>query len=119
VPGSVDTYDLRAQSPHGPFGQPMLSLVSGHYPAGPGQVALASGVASELRLTVGSTWRADGSARRIVGIVVNPQNLLDEFALVAPGQVASPTQVTVLFDAHGVIPRSAARTIAGSAGATV
>ena len=119
VPGSVDTYDLRAQNPHGPFGQPMLSLVSGHYPAGTGQVALGSGVASELRLTIGSTWRAGGSARRVVGIVVNPQNLLDEFALVAPGQVAAPTQVTVLFDAHGVIARSVARTIADSLGATV
>src|ERR1039458_8877926 len=35
IPGSVNTYDLRAQDPHGPFGQPMLSLVSGHYPDGP------------------------------------------------------------------------------------
>ena len=32
----------------------------------------------------------------------NPQSLLDEFALVAPGQVSAPTQVTVLFDAPGV-----------------
>ena len=32
IPGSIDTYSLRAQNPHGPFGQPMLSLVSGHYP---------------------------------------------------------------------------------------
>ena len=37
MPGSVSTYDLRAQDPHGAFGQPMLSLVSGHYPAGPGR----------------------------------------------------------------------------------
>jgi putative ABC transport system permease protein len=29
IPGSIETYDLRAQDPHGPFGQPMLSLVSG------------------------------------------------------------------------------------------
>jgi putative ABC transport system permease protein len=119
VPGSVDTYDLRAQNPHGPFGQPMLSLASGHYPAGSGQVALTSGVASELRLAIGSTWRADGSARRVVGIVVNPQNLLDEFALVAPGQIASPTQVTVLFDAHRVISHAAASTVAGSLDATI
>ena len=106
VPGSVTTYSLRAQNPHGAFGQPMLSLVSGHYPSGPGQVALTSGVASELHLMVGDTWRAGGSARRVVGIVTNPQNLLDEFALVAPGQVSAPTLVTVLFDAPGVNPRS-------------
>ena len=104
VPGSVVTYSLRAQNPAGPFGQPMLSLVSGHYPSGAGQVALTSGVASELHLGIGDTWRAGGSARRVVGIVTNPQNLLDEFALVAPGQVSTPTQVTVLFDARGTIP---------------
>ena len=106
VPGSVSTYSLRAQNPHGAFGQPMLSLLSGHYPSGSGQVALTRGVASELHLSVGDTWRADGSARRVVGIVANPQNLLDEFALVPPGQVTAPTQIEVLFDARGVIPRS-------------
>ena len=106
VPGSVSTYSLRAQNPHGAFGQPMLSLVSGHYPSGTGQVALTSGVASELHLGVGDTWRAGGSARRVVGIVTNPQNLVDEFALVAPGQIGAPTLVTVLFDAPGVNPHS-------------
>ena len=35
------------------------------------------------------------------GTVENPQSLLDEFALVAPGQVNGPTRVTALFDAHG------------------
>ena len=53
IPGSIDTFDLRAQNPHGPYGQPMLSLVSGHYPAGPGQVAVTSGVAAAFRLRVG------------------------------------------------------------------
>ncbi|HEX9357332.1 MAG TPA: FtsX-like permease family protein [Streptosporangiaceae bacterium] len=104
IPGSIDTYDLRAQNPHGPYGQPMLSLVSGHYPAGPGQVAVTSGVAATFGLKVGDLWHQDGSARRVTGIVQNPQSLLDEFALVVPGQVAAPTQVTVLFDARGVPP---------------
>ena len=38
IPGSINTYDLRAQNPNGPFGQPMLSLVSRALPgrAGPG-----------------------------------------------------------------------------------
>jgi putative ABC transport system permease protein len=111
VPGSVTTYSLRAQNPDGAFGQPMLSLVSGHYPSGPRQVALTSEVASELHLKAGDTWRADGSARRVVGIVTNPQNLLDEFALVAPGQVSAPTLVTVLFDAPDVNPRSLGRSV--------
>ena len=102
IPGSIDTYNLRAQNPHGPFGQPMLSLVAGHYPAGPGQVAVTSGLAATFRLRIGSVWHQDGTARRVVGIVQNPQSLLDEFALVVPGQVRAPTQVTVLFNAPGV-----------------
>jgi putative ABC transport system permease protein len=104
VPGSVSTYQLRAQDPHGAFGQPMLSLVSGHYPTGPGQVAMTSGVASDFGLKVGDVWHQGGTARRVVGIVQNPYSLLDEFALVAPGQVSSPSQVSVLFDVSGVHP---------------
>jgi putative ABC transport system permease protein len=109
IPGSIDTYQVRAQNPRGPFGQPMLSLVSGHFPAGPGQVAVTSGMASDLGLRIGSVWHQGGTARRVVGIVQNPQSLLDEFALVAPGQVRTPTQVTVLFDARGPIPVALAR----------
>ena len=106
VPGSINTYDLRAQNPHGAFGQPMLSLVAGHYPADPGQVAVTSGVASTFDLRIGDLWHQGGKTRQVVGIVENPQSLLDEFALVVPGQVAAPTQVTVLFDAPGVRPAS-------------
>jgi putative ABC transport system permease protein len=98
IPGSINSYDLRAQDPHGAFGQPMLSLVSGHYPTGPGQVAVTSEVASAFSLKIGNVWHQGGGlARRVVGIVQNPQSLLDEFALVAPGQVAAPNQVIVLF----------------------
>jgi putative ABC transport system permease protein len=102
IPGSINTYDLRAQDPRGAFGQPMLSLVSGHYPAGPGQVAVTDGVAATFKLAVGDMWHQGGQTRKVVGIVQNPQSLLDEFALVAPGQVSTPSQVTVLFTA----PRS-------------
>jgi putative ABC transport system permease protein len=98
IPGSINTYDLRAQDPHGAFGQPMLSLVSGHYPAGPGQVAVTPGVASAFNLRTGDVWHQGGQVRQVAGIVQNPQSLLDEFALVAPGQVSKPSQVTVLFN---------------------
>jgi putative ABC transport system permease protein len=100
IPGSINTYDLRAQDPHGAFGQPMLSLVSGHYPAGPGQVAMTQGVASTFNLRIGDPWHQGGQVRQITGIVQNPQSLLDEFALVAPGQVTKPSQVIVLFTAR-------------------
>ena len=104
IPGSISTYDLRAQNPRGPYGQPMLSLASGYYPAGPGQVAVTSDLAATFHLKIGDLWRSGGAARRVTGIVINPQNLVDEFALVVPGQVTAPSQVTVLFDAHGVPP---------------
>src|SRR6266571_9424475 len=99
IPGSVQTYDLRAQNPHGRFGQPMLALVSGHYPAGPDQAAVTTGLASQLGLTIGDTWHAGGRTWRVVGTVTNPQDLVDAFALVQPGQLSAPTQTTVLFDA--------------------
>ena len=63
---------------------------------------LTPGLASELNLQVGDTWPLGG--KTVVGIVQNPQSLLDEFALVPPGQVTNPTQVDVLFDAPGVDP---------------
>jgi putative ABC transport system permease protein len=97
--GLVTGAQLRAQNPDGAFASPMLSLVRGHYPHGPGEVDLTSGLASAFRAGIGSTWHIDGRALRVTGIVENPQNLLDTFALVAPGQVSKPTQVTVLFDA--------------------
>jgi putative ABC transport system permease protein len=106
VPGSIESYDLRAQNPDGPFGGPMLSLLSGHYPGTANQVALTPGLSSDLGLRVGSVWRQGGRSRQVVGIVQNPQSLLDEFALVIPGQVDAPTQLTVLFDAPGVPPDS-------------
>jgi putative ABC transport system permease protein len=108
IPGSINTFQLRAQDPHGPFGGPMLALVSGRYPAGADEVAVTSGVASAFHLRVDDTWPIGGAERRVVGIVENPQSLLDEFALVVPGQVKTPTQVVALFDAPGVPPSSIA-----------
>ncbi len=97
--GLVQGAQLRAQNPDGAYGRPMLALVSGRYPHGPDEVAMSSPLASAFGLRIGDTWHADGRALRVVGLVENPQNLLDEFALVAPGQLRTPGQVTVLFDA--------------------
>jgi putative ABC transport system permease protein len=97
--GSVNPVDLRAQDPNGPYGSPMLGLVGGRYPAGPDEVAVTRQVATLYDLHVGDLWNAGGRARRVVGLVENPDNLLDAFALLAPGQLSAPTQVTVLFDA--------------------
>ena len=98
IPGSVNTVDVRAQQPDGLYSAPMLRLDAGHYPAA-GQVAVTSGVAAIYRLRIGALWHEGASALRVVGIVENPGNLQDEFALVAPGQLGHTDHVTVLFDA--------------------
>ena len=56
-------------------------------------------MASTFNLQIGDMWHQGGQVRQVTGIVQNPQSLLDEFALVAPGQVGTPSQVTVLFTA--------------------
>jgi putative ABC transport system permease protein len=94
--GTTQSVQLRAENPHGHFNAPLLGLVSGAYPAGPGQVALTSQVASLYGAHVGGTWRAAGTTWRVTGIAQDPSNLAAEFALVAPGQVAHPSQVIML-----------------------
>lgn len=106
IPGTTSTYQLRAESSHGAFSGPLLSLVSGRYPSAAAEVAVTEGVASGFGLHIGSTWTEEGVTRRVVGIVEDPLDTLDEFALVVPGQVRSPSEVDLLFDAHGVKPSS-------------
>jgi putative ABC transport system permease protein len=110
IPGTINTYQLRSQAAPGPLGAPMLSLVSGHYPTGANQVAVTSGVAAAFHLSLGKTWQVGGVQRDVVGIVENPQSLLDAFALVVPGQETNPSQVTVLLN----VPESAFRTLSKS-----
>ncbi len=98
VPGTTQVLDVRAESPRGRYSGPLLALQAGRYPTGPRQVALSPVAAQELGLGRGSWWHGPGGARRVVGIVENPTSLLDAFALVAPGQLAHPTGLTVLFD---------------------
>ncbi len=122
--GQAGGADLRAQDPSAPYTQVLLALDSGHYPSGPGQVAVTSGLAQLYSLRVGSTWHVPagsgaeaGRAFAVTGIVEDPSNLLDEFALVAPGQLASPNQVRIFLGesldsaaasaAGDVIPKSA------------
>jgi len=100
--GSTQPVQLRAEQPNGHYNSPLLSLVSGTYPAGPGQVALTSQVATLYGVRVGGTWHAVGTTWRVTGIVQNPNNLADEFALVAPGQVPHPSQVIMLLGSPAV-----------------
>jgi putative ABC transport system permease protein len=97
--GTTQDVQLRAEDPHAAFGSPMLALVAGRYPAAPGQVALTGAVADLYGVGRGGVVRLAGRSWRVTGIVQNPGNLLDEFALVEPGLVTDPTRVSILLDA--------------------
>src|SRR5829696_2001349 len=99
VPGSANAVDLRALDPHGPYGRSMLRLTAGRYPQGPDEIAVTDRVATTFALRLGSTWNQGGRPRTVVGLVENPLNLSDEFALVAPGQATPADQVAVLIRA--------------------
>jgi putative ABC transport system permease protein len=99
VPGGVEKVEFRAQDPRGAFGGARLALRQGSYPKGPGQVAVTDGVATILGLELGKTLALDGHRRTVVGIVENPRDLSDEFALVSPSSAGEPDLVTVLVDA--------------------
>jgi len=94
--GTRQSVQLRAESPHGHYNSPLLSLVSGTYPAGPGQVALTSAVAARYGAHMGGTWHAAGTTWQVTGIVQDPSKLADQFALVASDQIRHPGQVIML-----------------------
>jgi len=97
--GATDAARVRAQDPAGAYGKSMLALVAGRYPAGPAEVAMTRSLAATYQLRVGDVWHGPLGDQRVVGLVENPQNLLDTFALVQPGLLTAPARATVLFDA--------------------
>ena len=115
VPGSIETVDLRAQAPRGAFGAPMLAVEEGRYPTEDDEIAVTDEVATIFGNSVGDALAIDGRERIVVGLVENPGDLSDEFALVAPSHddppesvtillVASPAEFASFIDAHGSPP---------------
>jgi putative ABC transport system permease protein len=74
----------------------MLALRAGRWPSAAGEVAVTDAVAATLQTRVGSAIALGGRPRTVVGLVENPGDLDDEFALVAPAHADPPTAVTVL-----------------------
>jgi putative ABC transport system permease protein len=99
IPGSDQAAEFRVQDPHGPYSGPMLALLQGRYPAGPGQGAVTSQLAQALRLRIGSELSLGGQRRTVTGIVENPSDLSDQFVLVSPSGAGPPRSVTVLLNA--------------------
>ena len=96
VPGSVDPLDLRSQDPQGRFGASMLRLLSGRHPGGAAEIAFTDATARTYHAHVGSTVDLGGRRVTVTGLVENPYDLSDEFALAPPGSAEPSTSVTVL-----------------------
>jgi putative ABC transport system permease protein len=107
VAGSATPLDVRAQDPAGRFGRPLLALRNGRYPTRAGEVALTDAVADLLSVEVGDRVELAGVDRTVVGLVEDPSDLDDDFALVAHSEVASAETLTLLFDESGVGPVAA------------
>ncbi|HEY1737281.1 MAG TPA: FtsX-like permease family protein, partial [Acidimicrobiia bacterium] len=101
IPGTVSTLDIRAEDPHGAYVARTVRLTAGHYPTRSGQVDLTRSVASLFGVRAGGTWSAAGHTYTVVGTVENPLDLSDQFALVAPGALATPTDTAVLTKVSG------------------
>ena len=99
VPGSVERVDVRGQDPNGRYGAGMLAVRSGRLPARTSEVALTNGVASTFGAHIGDRVRLGRDTRTVVGLVENPGDLHDEFALVTPAAVPASAPITVLLDA--------------------
>jgi putative ABC transport system permease protein len=96
VPGSTETLELRAQDPAGPLGASMLRLRDGRYPARRGEVAVTDEVARTMRVGLGDPVALEGAESTVVGVVENPHDLGDEFALLPPSTSDDLDLLTVL-----------------------
>ena len=98
VPGSAQDVLVRAQDPSGPFGSPLLDLRVGLYPSAHDEVAVTDELADTYGVDVGETIELGDRTWSVVGIVENPEDLRDEFALVAPTAPLTADTVEVLVD---------------------
>ncbi|HVR79580.1 MAG TPA: ABC transporter permease [Acidimicrobiia bacterium] len=96
VPGLFELVELRAQDPSGPLSSPMLALVEGRYPTSGSEVAVTDGAAEIFGVRLDDILRVDSGARTVVGLVENPSDLNDDFALVGSSHTETPESVTIL-----------------------
>ncbi len=96
LPGSVQQLDLRTQDPHGVFGSSTLRMRTGRYPTGGGEIALTPAISQFLGAHVGATVTLEAVKLRVVGLVENPADLGDTFALVSTVPAGGQTRYTLL-----------------------
>lgn len=96
IPGMFEPVELRSQDPNGAFSAPMLALVDGRYPTTNGEIAVTDAMAETLKVGIGTTVDLDDTTWTVVGVVENPSDLSDAFALVDPSQAVRSESVTIL-----------------------
>ena len=96
IPGRFEPVELRSQDPAGAFSEPMLALVAGRYPMANGEIAVTDAVAETLEVGIAATVDLDDTTWTVVGVVENPSDLSDAFALVDPSQAVRSEDVTIL-----------------------
>ena len=100
VQGTEQSVDYRSQDPDGAFGGPMLALRTGRYPVEENEAAVTEEIAELAGTSIGSTIALDGDDRTVVGIVENPNDLDDNFVLLAPSAIARSESVSMLVSAN-------------------
>lgn len=106
IQGMFEPVELRAQDPDGAFSGPMLALADGRYPTANGEIAVTDAVAETLDVEIGATVDLAGTTWTVVGLVENPSDLSDAFALVDPTQAVRSEDVTILADGSADQARS-------------
>jgi len=96
VPGASDQVELRAHETDGAYSGAMVAVRSGRRPEARGEVALTDDLASLLGADVGDEVELGGTSRLVVGLVEDPADLDDSFALVDPSALPDPQRVTLL-----------------------
>ena len=98
VPGATDKLEVRDQNPEARYSRNILDLTAGRFPRAAGEVALTDDAADLLGAGLHDEVTLGRSQATVVGLVENPADLGDDFALVAPGTLATPDEITVLVD---------------------
>lgn len=101
IPGVPLPLDVRAQDPDGAYGHPQLGLLDGRYPTADDEVALTPGAAELVDAAIGDEIDLAREPFQVVGLVEDPSELSQQFALVAPQRWTDATTVTLLFERPG------------------
>jgi putative ABC transport system permease protein len=96
LPGLFEPVEFRAQDPDGLYSSPMLTVVRGRYPVGDAEVAVTDDVAAIYEVGLGEQLDRAGESLTVVGVIENPSDLTDEFALLSVDGQEAPESMTIL-----------------------